>query len=50
VKYSFNDLTPTCLRVARENLKRAGGYSKVVDGREILFVPVQYPVAPKLEK
>lgn len=50
VKYSFNDLTPTCLKVAKENLKRAGGYMKKVNGREVMFIPVQYPVAPKLEK
>lgn len=50
VKYSYNDLTPTCLKVARQNLKRAGGYSKMVAGKEVFFVPVQYPVAPKLER
>lgn len=50
VKYSFNDLTPTCLRVARENIKRSGGYSKMVGGREVLFIPLQYPVATKREE
>lgn len=50
VRYSFNDLTPTCLKVARENVKRAGGYTKTIKGREIMFIPLQYPMAPKLEK
>ena len=50
VKYTFNDLSQTCRKVALENIKRAGGYSKVVDGKELFFIPVQYPQAPKLEK
>ena len=50
VKYTCNDLAPTCLKVVRENIKRAGGYSKMVDGKEVLFIPVQYPLAPKLER
>ena len=50
VKYSFNDLVPTCLKVARENINRAGGYTKTIDGREVMFIPVQHPVAPRLEK
>ena len=50
VKYSFDDLGPTCLMVARENIKRAGGFVKSVDGKQVLFIPVQYPLAPKLER
>lgn len=50
VKYTFNDLAPACLKVARENVKRAGGSVKTVDGRKTFFIPVQYPQAPKLEK
>jgi len=47
VRYSFNDLVPACLKVARE---RAGGYTKIVDGKETLVIPFQYPIAPRLEK
>jgi hypothetical protein len=50
VKYTFNDLGPTCLKYARENITRAGGSSKTVDDREVLLIPKQYPVAPKLER
>ena len=50
VRYSFNDLVPACLKVARESLKRAGGYTKIVDGKETLVIPFQYPIAPRLEK
>lgn len=50
VKYSFNDLSPVCLKVAKENLKRAGGYIKTYKGKEYMFIPLQHPVAPKLEK
>ena len=50
VKYSFNDLAPTCLKVARENVKHAGGRSEIVGGKEVLLIPVQYPQAPKLER
>lgn len=50
VKYTFDDLGPTCLRFAGENVKRAGGCSEVVDGKEVLLIPVQNPVAPKLER
>ncbi|MCX6376998.1 MAG: ADP-ribosylglycohydrolase family protein, partial [Armatimonadetes bacterium] len=50
VTYSFNDLAPVCSMVARENVKRAGGSVKTVDGKQVLFIPVQYPQAPKLER
>jgi len=50
VKYTFNSVVPTCLKYARENIKRAGGSSKVVGGREVFLIPVQYPLAPKLER
>ena len=50
VRYTFNDLAPTCLAVARENVKRAGGFVKSVDGKQVLLIPVQYPQAPKLER
>ena len=48
--YSFNDLAPVCLTVARENVKRAGGSVKTLDGRKTFLIPVQYPQAPKLER
>ena len=50
VKYTFNDVAPVCLRFARENIKRAGGFSKVIGGKEVFFIPKQYPLAPRLEQ
>jgi hypothetical protein len=41
VRYTFNDLTPTCLKFAREIIKRAGGRTEVVNGKEVFFIPVQ---------
>ncbi len=50
VKYSFNSLVPACLRLARENIRRAGGRSEIVGGKETLLIPVQPPVPPKPEE
>lgn len=50
VKYTYNSLVPTCLKVARENIERAGGRSEVVEGKEVFLIPVQYPQSPKLER
>ena len=50
VKYTFDDLIPLSLKLARENVRHAGGSSKVIGGKEVFLIPVQYPVAPKLEK
>jgi len=40
-KYSFNDLVPTCLQMARENIRRSGGCSKKIDGKEVFLIPAQ---------
>lgn len=50
VKYAFNDVIPTCLKVARESIRRAGGSSKTIEEKEVFLIPVRYPVAPKLEQ
>ncbi len=50
VTHSFNSAVSACLKLARENVKRAGGSVKTVEGKEVLFIPVQYPVAPKMDR
>ena len=50
VKYTFNDLMPACLKLARENIERAGGSSRMIDGREVFVIPGQYPAALKREE
>ncbi|MGB9587019.1 MAG: ADP-ribosylglycohydrolase family protein [Armatimonadota bacterium] len=50
VDYTWNTLIPTCERYARASIKRAGGYWKNVGGREVFFIPRQYPQPPVLER
>ena len=50
VKYTYNGLMPVCLKITREIVKQAGGRTETIEGKEVFFIPVQYPVAPKLEK
>lgn len=39
VRYTWNTLIPTCEKYARENIRRAGGRSAVIAGRETFFIP-----------
>ena len=48
--YTFDGAVAATERIAREQIKCAGGSSKFVDGKEILLIPAQYPKAPKLEQ
>jgi len=43
VRYSLADLIPACLRMARQNIRRAGGRTESLDGKEYFLIPAQFP-------
>jgi hypothetical protein len=50
VRYTFDSVVETTDKFAREQITRAGGSIRTVDGREVFRIPTQYPRAAKLER
>lgn len=48
--YTFDSVVAATEKITREQIKRAGGSSKTVNGREVFLIPIQHPKAPKLEQ
>ncbi len=41
VGYTFNSIQPVCVKSAEEEITRAGGSIKTVDGKKVFVIPVQ---------